>query len=234
MPVIDDHGRPQPPEAAGEAETLQGFLDYQRSTFAWKTAGLDAAGLNTTVAASSMTLGGMMKHLALVEDYWFSQWLHDRDTVPPFDTADWDADPDWEWHSATADTPEQLRTLWQDAVDRSRDRVAEALDEGRIGSARRPQRQRRQLSEPALDPLPHDRGVRAPQRPCRPDSRSGGRRDGGVVRAGARGGRALRRAAVGTPSPSRRLLSPGGVARAARYPPPRTPSPHALLVRAPH
>ena len=130
MPVIDDHGRPQPPEAAGEAETLQGFLDYQRSTFAWKTAGLDAAGLNTTVAASSMTLGGMMKHLALVEDYWFSQWLHDRDTVPPFDTADWDADPDWEWHSATADTPEQLRTLWQDSVSRSRDRVAEALTHG--------------------------------------------------------------------------------------------------------
>jgi uncharacterized damage-inducible protein DinB len=130
MPVIDEHGRPEPPDRAGEAETLQGFVDYQRATFAWKTAGLDAAGLNTTVAASSMTLGGMMKHLALVEDYWFSQWLHDSDTAPPFETADWDADPDWDWHSATGDTPEQLRTLWQDAVGRSRDRVAEALTHG--------------------------------------------------------------------------------------------------------
>jgi hypothetical protein len=29
---------------------------------------------------------------------------------------DWDADPDWEWHSAAEDTPEQLMTIWQDAV----------------------------------------------------------------------------------------------------------------------
>jgi len=130
VPVIDDHGRPEPPDRAGEVETLQGFVDYQRATFAWKNAGLGAAGLNTTVAASSMTLGGMMKHLALVEDYWFSQWLHDRDTAPPFDTDDWDADPDWDWHSATEDTPEQLRTLWQNAVGRSRDNVTEALMHG--------------------------------------------------------------------------------------------------------
>ena len=32
----------------------------------------------TTVAASSMTLGGMLKHLALVEDSWFCQWLLGR------------------------------------------------------------------------------------------------------------------------------------------------------------
>ncbi len=29
---------------------------------------------------------------------------------------DWKADPDWDWHSAAEDTPEQLQTLWQDAV----------------------------------------------------------------------------------------------------------------------
>ena len=54
--------------AADETATLLGFLDYQRATFAWKCAGLDAAGLQATVAASSMTLGGMLKHLAYVED----------------------------------------------------------------------------------------------------------------------------------------------------------------------
>jgi uncharacterized damage-inducible protein DinB len=130
MTVIDDHGRPEPPLTADETATLLGFLDYQRATLAWKTAGLDAAGLGTKVAASSMTLGGMLKHLALVEDYWFSQWLHGRDTVPPFDTVDWDADPDWDWHSAAGDTPEQLEKLWQDSVARSRDRMTEAIAGG--------------------------------------------------------------------------------------------------------
>jgi hypothetical protein len=43
---------------------------------------------------------------------------------------DWDADPDWEWHSAAEDTPEQLMTLWQGAVARSRSAVAEALADG--------------------------------------------------------------------------------------------------------
>ncbi|MFZ0181278.1 MAG: DUF664 domain-containing protein, partial [Candidatus Dormiibacterota bacterium] len=71
-----------------------------------------------------------LKHLALVEDYWFSEWLHGRGASPPWDAVDWDADPDWDWHSAAKDTPEQLRALWHDNVDRSRARVAEALAGG--------------------------------------------------------------------------------------------------------
>ena len=139
MTVIDDHGRPEPPVAADETATLLGFLDYQRATMAWKTAGLDAAGLGTRVAASSMTLGGMLKHLANVEDYWCSRRLHGRDPAPPWDTADWDADPDWDWHPAAEETPEQLLTLWQDAVVRSRALVAEALGDGGLDRlARRP------------------------------------------------------------------------------------------------
>src|SRR5207302_2482863 len=117
---LDAQGRPEPPLAADETATLLGFLEYQRATLAWKCGGLDAAGLRATVAASSMTLGGMLKHLALVEDYWFSQRLHGRETVPPWDTADWDADPDWEWHSAAEDAPEQLVAFWQEGVARSR------------------------------------------------------------------------------------------------------------------
>ncbi len=99
-----------------EAATLLGFLDYQRATLAWKCAGLDAAGLNAITAASSMTLGGILKHLAYVEQDWFSRELHGRDRQPPWDAVDWKADPDWEWHSAAEDTPEQLFALWQDAV----------------------------------------------------------------------------------------------------------------------
>ncbi len=130
MEYLDEHGRLEPPLAADETATLLGFLDYQRATLAWKCAGLDAAGLTATVGASSITLGGLIKHLAYVEEDWFSRWLHGRDRQPPWDSVDWNADPDWEWHSAGDDSAEQLRSLWQDAVARSRSLVAEALGRG--------------------------------------------------------------------------------------------------------
>ena len=130
MTVIDEQGRPEPPVAAGEVDTLLGFLDFQRATFAWKVAGLDAAGLAATVGASTMTLGGMLKHLALVERSWCSRSLHGRPVGSPWDDVDWDADRDWDWHSAAGDSPEQLRALWEDAVERSRADVAEALADG--------------------------------------------------------------------------------------------------------
>jgi uncharacterized damage-inducible protein DinB len=126
----DEHGRPEPPLAGDETATLVGFLEFQRATLAWKCSGLDAAGLGATVAPSTMTLGGMLKHLAYVEDLWFSRWLHGRDPAPPWDTVDWNADRDWDWHSAAEDTPEQLMALWQDAVARSRSRLGEALADG--------------------------------------------------------------------------------------------------------
>lgn len=130
MTPIDEQGRPEPPLAADETATLLGFLDYQRATFNWKCAGLDSSGLQTTVGVSAMTLGGMLKHMAYVESDWFSRWLYGRDRRPPWDTVDWKADPDWEWHSAAADSAEQLHALWHDAVDNSRVLVAEALAVG--------------------------------------------------------------------------------------------------------
>ena len=141
MTDLDEHGRPEPPIAGDEIATLLGFLDYQRATLAWKCSGLDAAGLQTTVGASSITLGGLLKHLALVEDYWFGHRLRDAEKRPPWDAVDWKADPDWDWHSAAGDTPEQLRSLWHESVERSRSLVAEALAEGGLEQlARRPGR----------------------------------------------------------------------------------------------
>jgi uncharacterized damage-inducible protein DinB len=139
MTATDEHGRPEPPLEGDETATLLGFLDYQRATLAWKTGGLDSAGLQTSVAASSMTLGGMLKHMALVEAVWFAERLLDRDPGPPWNAVDWDADPDWEWHSAEDDTPEQLRAAWHDSVARSRSLVTEALELGDLGQrARKP------------------------------------------------------------------------------------------------
>jgi uncharacterized damage-inducible protein DinB len=130
MGNLDEHGRPEPPTDADEPSTLVGFLEYQRATFEWKCSGLDAAQLAVSVAASSMTLGGMLKHLALVEDSWFSEWLLGHDAVSPWAAVNWDADPDWDWHSAAENTPEQLRDLWRASVERSRSAVSHALTYG--------------------------------------------------------------------------------------------------------
>jgi hypothetical protein len=69
----------------------------------------------------------MMKHLALVEDGWFSRSLFGRSTLR--DAVDWKADPDWEWRTAADTGPDQLRTLWEEAVGRARTR-SEAIAGG--------------------------------------------------------------------------------------------------------
>ncbi len=130
MTLLDDQGRPEPPLASDETETLVGFLDFQRATFAWKWSSLEAAGLNTTVGASTMTLGGMLKHLAYYEDHWFSHRMRGNRRRAVWNDDYWDDDPDWEWNSAAEDSPEMLRTLWRDAVSRSRDLLSETLADG--------------------------------------------------------------------------------------------------------
>jgi hypothetical protein len=137
MIYLDPQGRyleeqrpPDPPDAGDETATLLGFLERQRATFAWKCGGLDAAGLRVTVGASSMTLGGMLKHLARFEDDMSAEWLHGRAQRPPWNRVDWNVDPDWDWRSAADDTPEQLYALWRDAVARSRSLLTEALADG--------------------------------------------------------------------------------------------------------
>src|SRR5262249_26290444 len=87
-------------------------------------------GLRATTAASTMTLGGILKHMALVEEGWFSCDLHGRQHTPPWDAVDWESDPDWEWRTAAEDSPEELFALWQRFVERSRADVAEALSSG--------------------------------------------------------------------------------------------------------
>lgn len=130
MTPIDDAFPPEPPLAGDETATLLGSLNRQRRIVAWKCGGLGAAGLRATTAASTITLGGLLKHLALVEDDYFSIRLHGRDPGPPWNAVDWDADPGWEWRTAADDTPEELYALWHDAVGRSRASVAEALADG--------------------------------------------------------------------------------------------------------
>lgn len=120
----------EPPIAGSEVEHLAGALDRLRATFRWKADGLDAAGLRTRVGASTLTLGGLLKHLARVEDHTFGPKLSGAPFGPPWDGGDWDADPDWDFNSAANDPPRELYALWDAAVERSRARLDAALADG--------------------------------------------------------------------------------------------------------
>jgi len=85
--------RAERPLRSDEVTTLRGFLDHHRDTFRMKCAGLSQAQLAQPLPPSDMTLGGMMKHLAIVDQSWFEDDFAGRGLMPPFDTADWEADP---------------------------------------------------------------------------------------------------------------------------------------------
>ncbi|MEV0248232.1 DUF664 domain-containing protein [Nocardia sp. NPDC050712] len=135
----------EPPLAGTEVEHLVGALERLRATFRWKAGGLDVAGLGVRVGASALTLGGLLKHLARVEDECFGTKLNGTPLGPPWDGADWDAEPEWDFTSAAEDSPEQLYALWDATVERSRATLDSALARGgleqrahiseRIGSA---------------------------------------------------------------------------------------------------
>jgi uncharacterized damage-inducible protein DinB len=114
------------PPQGGELELLTAFLERQRELLAWKCRGVDRAGLSLKVAASAMTMAGLLKHMALVENYWFVQWMLDERPGPPWDGVDWDANRDWDWASAADDSPEDLFALWEVAIARSQQVIAAA------------------------------------------------------------------------------------------------------------
>ena len=128
----------QPPEwdiesfmRGDELATAVITLERNRLTFAWKCADVDAAGLALRLGASSVTLGGLLKHLAWVEELYFQNRLAGRPSMAPFDQLDLDRDwEDWAWTSAADDTPDDLRALWVETVHRSRQALAEVLSRG--------------------------------------------------------------------------------------------------------
>jgi uncharacterized damage-inducible protein DinB len=119
--------RVDPPLHGDEVAILRTFLTYHRETLRLKCAGLTQEQLAQQLPPSDMSLGGLMKHLALVESQWFDYYFRDLPHAPPFDAMDWDADPDWEFDSARHDSPEGLRALFDEAVARSDAVVDDAL-----------------------------------------------------------------------------------------------------------
>jgi uncharacterized damage-inducible protein DinB len=128
---FDISARTEAPLHGSEVAILRGSLAYQRDTLRWKCSGLTQEELAQQCPPTDMTLGGLMKHLSLVESQWFDHWFRDAGFAPPFDTVDWALiENDWEFESARDDTPEELRALFDEAVSRSDAVIDEALTRG--------------------------------------------------------------------------------------------------------
>jgi dienelactone hydrolase/uncharacterized damage-inducible protein DinB len=116
-----------PPDPGGRERDLLGqYLDFQRETVLAKTGGLDREQMARRLPSSALTLAGLLFHLALVEEVWMEVRFLGLAEREPWAGVDWDADPDWEFRTATEMEPEQLRQRYRDACDRSRQVASQA------------------------------------------------------------------------------------------------------------
>jgi hypothetical protein len=128
---MPDHEYPpwEPPFAGTESEHVLGSLDRLRATFRWKADGLDGEQIHTAAAPSTLTVGGLLKHLAAQEDYAAQVKIVGSGMPSVWDDNCWDTDNDWEFTSAAEQSPAELYDLYDDAVTRSRASVQARLDE---------------------------------------------------------------------------------------------------------
>lgn len=122
--------RREPAYRNDEVGMLREFLDFYRATVRRQAAGLTDEQLQQTLGPSDLTLGGLLKHLAFVEGYWFRQQVTGLGPRSPWDVVDWKADPDWDWHSAAEDTHAELDSLLVEAIAASDRHLDEALARG--------------------------------------------------------------------------------------------------------
>ncbi|MGM0385413.1 MAG: DUF664 domain-containing protein [Actinomycetota bacterium] len=107
-----------PPSESGEWHHLNGFLDHLRHTVESQASGLGDSDLARKVG--TVSIGGILTHLAFIEDYWFGYVWTGREPSEPWLSAPWDDDPDADWGMAAGRTGREILALWRAAVDRSR------------------------------------------------------------------------------------------------------------------
>jgi len=123
--VQDD--RIDPPLLGGERETLRAYLDYHRATLAMKCQGLSDDELRQrSMPPSTLTLLGLVRHLAEVERTWFRRVINAED-IP----LRWSAEGDFQAaYDASASTRAEAFGAWQEEVEHARriERAAGSLD----------------------------------------------------------------------------------------------------------
>jgi uncharacterized damage-inducible protein DinB len=128
-PVACDHvtERPEPPLTGDERETLRVFLDFHRATLAMKCDGLSDEDLRRrSMPPSTLTLLGLVRHMAEVERTWFRKVINGED-IPLV----WSPDGDYQVaYDASESTRAEAFAAWEAEVEHSRriEREAESLD----------------------------------------------------------------------------------------------------------
>jgi uncharacterized damage-inducible protein DinB len=121
------------PRVAGEKETLLAFLEWQRAVMARKCEGLNADQLRQRSAPpSTLSLLGLVRHLADVEQGWLQRTLAGEDVQAHYSS---DADPDGEFDNVdNADVDEAFAT-WREECRRG-DEIVTARELDAIGRQR--------------------------------------------------------------------------------------------------
>ena len=119
--------RISPPLLGGERETVRAFLDFHRATLAMKCRGLSDEELRQrSMPPSTLTLLGLVRHLAEVERTWFRRVINGED-IP----LRWSAEGDYQVaYDASASSRAEAFGAWQEEVEHARriERAAESLD----------------------------------------------------------------------------------------------------------
>jgi uncharacterized damage-inducible protein DinB len=124
------------PLIAEERPMLEAWLDFQRATLALKCEGLSPEQLSTrSVPPSSLSLAGLVRHMAEVERHWFQRCLLGGDAPPLYCT---DAEPDFDFDGASPDNAPECLSTWEIECGVSRSAAASIDSLDRTG--RRPWR----------------------------------------------------------------------------------------------
>lgn len=120
IPAKDE--RADPPYLQGERAMLESFLEWHRETLAFKCAGLDAAQLRERSAPpSTLSLLGLVRHLADVERYWFRVVLDGQDAPAHF----WsEKSPDGDFDEVDSADAEASVATWRQEVALARQLAA--------------------------------------------------------------------------------------------------------------
>jgi len=132
--------RTRPPREADERAMLVGFLDWHRATLELKCAGLTADELaRRAVEPSTMSLLGLVRHMAEVERGWFRRFLAGQEAPRLFITAT-DVDGDFDGAAPDQDLVDEAWRLWRAEVEFADRFVTHAPSLEVLGTFRDPQR----------------------------------------------------------------------------------------------
>ncbi len=132
--------RTDPPGQADERATLMGFLRWYRGTLELKCSGLDAHQLaQRAVEPSSLSLLGLVRHMAEVERGWFRRFMANEHAPAYFRSHE---NPDGDFDGAIADPAvvAEAWDLWRAEIDNADRFVAQAPDLDVFGAKSDPDR----------------------------------------------------------------------------------------------